>query len=104
MKLNKVIEIFQTYPTILAFSQMLFLIEELQKISIIDIQNNESDFYQLIRDMSLSHCDSGFLDVTENYENIFIDFSKWLYFVEENTNLKLKLLADDFLVCLRDAN
>jgi hypothetical protein len=102
--LHQLTETAKTYPTILHFSQMLFLIEALQKLNIADIKNAEAEFYELIKAMHLSHCDCNFLEVTQEYEKVFVDFSNWLLFVEKNTHLDLKILAEDFLTALKDAH
>lgn len=94
MKLDNLVEISDTFPTIIDIEQEMYLINELQNLALPEIKENPDNFIKIVRKIQESHNDNGIFEVTKENENVFIIFADWLISIEMKTGIKVAHFAD----------
>ena len=94
MKLDDLLEIINTYPTIIDIDQEIYLIKELQSITLPEIKENSDAFIKIVFKIQESHNDNGIFEVTKKNENVFMIFANWLISIAMKTGIKIAHFAD----------
>ena len=94
MKLDNLLKISNAYPTIIAIEQEIYLIKELQSITMPEIKENADAFIKIVFKIQESHNGSGIFEVTNENENGFMTFANWLISIEMKTGIKVARFAD----------
>lgn len=89
MKLQEIKGKVSSLPTIMDISDELLIINFLMTIESDDLTENTDAFKAIISSLELSHTDSGFMELTEENENIFIGFYYWLRKIDNEFGLGL---------------
>ncbi|WES69444.1 hypothetical protein [Superficieibacter sp. HKU1] len=103
MKLEEIKDKVSSLPTIMDISDELLIIDFLMTIKSDDLTENTDVFNSIISLLELSHTDSGFMELTEENENIFIEFYHWLQKINNEFSLGLdKNTMDSFSLTVED--
>ena len=78
MKLSEIEKRISFLPTIMDISDELQVISELMDISYDDLNGDKDIFCSIVKQVAISHIDSGFLELTSLNEGEFIRFYHWL--------------------------
>jgi hypothetical protein len=89
MKLNEIKKRVSSLPTIMRLSDELQTINELMSIDTNEILEDKDTFCSIVRQVELSHTDSGFIEITKENEDAFINFYHWLCIIKVELNLEL---------------
>ncbi|QOV70681.1 hypothetical protein [Citrobacter sp. BDA59-3] len=103
MKLQEIKDKVSSLPTVMDISDELLIISFLMTVESGDLAENKDVFKSIISSLELSYTDSGFMDLTEEYEGIFIEFYYWLKKIDnefclglsENTMGSFSLTIED---------
>lgn len=95
MKLKDIATLANSYPTIMALDQEIFLMRALQGADIDDILDNKEEFMSVVSQIWDSHTDNGVFHVNKDNEGIFQEFARWLRAIEEKYGISLSHAADD---------
>ncbi|MCE0826394.1 MULTISPECIES: hypothetical protein [Buttiauxella] len=103
MKLQEIKGKVSSLPTIMDISDELLTIKYLMSIESEDLTENTDDLKSVINSLELSHTDSGFMELTEENESIFLEFCCWLKKVDSEFNLGLNAnTIDSFSLTTED--
>ncbi|MCO6519390.1 MULTISPECIES: hypothetical protein [Snodgrassella] len=105
MNLQKIKNRVLSLPTIMGISEEILIIKELMIIKTDDLIQNKDIFRFILDSLELSHTDSGFMELTKENENIFIDFYHWLNRINDQLNMNINInIIDCFSLSVEDVN
>lgn len=105
MNLQQIKNSVLSFPTIMDISEEILIINELMVVETDDLIKNKDNFQFIIDSLELSHTDSGFMALTAQNQNIFIDFYHWLNKVNDQFKLNLNTnTIDSFSLTIEDVN
>ncbi|WP_368301689.1 hypothetical protein [Kluyvera sichuanensis] len=103
MKLQEIKDKVLSLPSVMDISDELLIIEFLMSVESNDLTKNTGAFNSIIILLELSHTDSGFIELTEENESVFIGFYHWLQKINNEFGLGLnKNTIDSFSLTVED--
>lgn len=103
MKLQEIKDKVSSLPAIMDIPDELLIISFLMTVESDDLTENKDVFKCIIRSLELSHTDSGFMELTEKNESIFIGFYYWLKKIDSEFCLGLnENTMDSFSLTIED--
>ncbi len=103
MKLQEIKDKISSLPTIMDISDELLIIKLLMAVESDDLTKNTDILKYIISSLDFSHTDSGFMELTEENESIFVEFSCWLRKVNDDFNFGLNPnIIDSFSLTVDD--
>ncbi|MEH3411133.1 hypothetical protein [Phytobacter diazotrophicus] len=103
MKLQEIKDKVSSLPTVMDISDELLIISFLMTVESGDLTENKDVFKSIISSLELSHTDSGFMELTEENESIFIGFYYWLKKIDTKFSLGLnENTMDSFSLTVED--
>ncbi|NUF50251.1 hypothetical protein [Gilliamella sp. ESL0250] len=105
MNLKEINHKILSLPTIMGISAEISIIKELMNLKSDDLIKNKDIFRCIVESLELSHGDSGFMELTKNNENIFIDFYHWLKRINKQLNINIHInTIDCFNLTVEEVN
>ena len=84
-KLEKIAQNMAALPTIMSIEDEIDIILDLMTLSSEEICSDRKIFEEILDDISISHCDSGYYGLTRENEGHFKKFCEWLAHINKVT-------------------